>query len=257
MGKNPKKYYLSVKSKGESHHLMKSDLRTFDELTTCFDNYEQFSRYIKNILKLNCGEIMITYIYKKKIEKVQFLFKEDRIVVESNELGKIVSDYIISSIQNYKYIDLDKISPYIIKQIDTIKEYGDNNKFYRKKITEAVNRSYRSIRTNYLLLKNNSSFPNLKIDFIPTKDYVNNLINLMGFYQKCPLLQDYVSSKKQITLEEVKPTQPETINRLQNTLEDKQEIEEAEKELNNPDVLRALGLEPEDEELYDNSGRSR
>lgn len=261
MEENKKRnYYLVSEIKNQKSGenelsiLFQCDLQTIDELTTCFVNKNDFVNYLNDKFLLSCNNLHLTYNFKGINEK-EMIFKEDRAIVTSIKLKEAIFDHIS---RNCIWEDggIDKLDPYVEKQRKNIINEAPDPGKYANNIIEHIKARYLRYRTCCLIFKYdnkylNLKFSNYKTSFNADKEYIDNLINKMQIKLKNPLFVNYLNQQKQ------KEVETNILKIIDHTKENEDEIEEAEKELNNPDVIRARGLTSEDEELYDNSGRSR
>jgi hypothetical protein len=261
MEENKKRNYYLVSEipneksgENELSILFQCDLQTIDELTTCFDNENDFVNYLNDKFLLSCDNLHLTYNYRGINEK-DMIYKEDRAIVTSKTLYVTIFDHINKNCI-WKNGGIDKLDPYVGKQRKNIINGAPDPGLYANNIINHIKDNYLNYRNCCLIFKkdpkfSDPKFSNYRTSFQANSEYIDEIINKMQIKLKNPLFKDYINQQKQKGLEQ------QTNKILDHTKENEYEIEKAEKELNNPDVIRARGLTSEDEELFDNSGRSR
>ncbi|NLD79217.1 MAG: hypothetical protein GX641_02695 [Mollicutes bacterium] len=265
MEKNKKRNYYLVSEipneksgENELSILFQCDLQTIDELTTCFDNENDFVNYLNDKFLLSCDNLHLTYNHRGINEK-DMIYKEDRAIVTSKTLYLTIFDHINKNCI-WKNGGIDNLDPYVGKQRKNIINGEPYPRLYAKNIINHIKDNYLNYRNCCLIFKkdpkfSDPKFSNYRTSFQANSEYIDEIINKMQIKLKNPLFKDYINQQKLI--QKQKELEQKTLKILEQTKENEYEIEKAEKELNNPDVIRARGLTSEDEELYDNNGRSR
>ncbi|MFA5696427.1 MAG: hypothetical protein WC917_03180 [Bacilli bacterium] len=177
MEENKKRnYYLTTED--ESLILMQGDLKTFDELTSCFKNRQQLEKYIRDKYLINFNKLKLMY-NSNEPKEMFMIFKNKRQIVDEKTRKKII-DWL-----NYRILDENKIIDNLCMRISKpqcwtwrkiINEGTPIAGSYGDKIIKHLESSYLDCRKICSYLSDINKI-NFRSNFEATKGYVENIIN--------------------------------------------------------------------------------
>jgi hypothetical protein len=157
---------------------MQGDLKTFDELTSCFKNRQQLEKYIRDKYLINFNKLKLMY-NSNEPKEMFMIFKNKRQIVDEKTRKKII-DWL-----NYRILDENKIIDNLCMRISKpqcwtwrkiINEGTPIAGSYGDKIIKHLESSYLDCRKICSYLSDINKI-NFRSNFEATKGYVENIIN--------------------------------------------------------------------------------